>query len=121
MPLSETKTKGNTMSDKNQGKSGSEAAPEVADLEQIAKAGGKPPKAKSYRIRIDDKYYVVEQSAMTGADLLKLAGKNPPENFILTEKLRGGVIKTIALGDVVDFNEPGIERFNTLPRQVQEG
>ncbi len=91
------------------------------DLEQLAKAGGKPTKAKRYRIRIDDQYYIVHQPAMTGAEILKLAGKTPPENFILTEKLRGGVIKTIGLADVVDFTTPGIERFNTLPRQVQEG
>ena len=92
----------------------------VADLEQLAKAGT-PPKAKSYRIRIDDKYYVVERSSMTGREILTLAGKTPPENFILTEKVRGGGMKTISLDDVVDFTAPGIERFNTLPRQVQEG
>lgn len=94
---------------------------EEVDLEQLAKAGGKPPKAKRYRIRIDDQYYVVHQPSMTGAELLKLAGKVPPENFILTQKIRGGVIKTIGLTEVVDFTTPGIERFNTLPRQVQEG
>ncbi len=94
---------------------------EEVDLEQLAKAGGKPPKAKRYRIRIDDQYYVVHQASMTGAELLKLAGKVPPENFILTQKIRGGVIKTIGLTEVVDFTTPGIERFNTLPRQVQEG
>jgi hypothetical protein len=110
------------MSDKNQHKSAEEVEIiEEVDLEQVAKAGGKPPKAKRYRIRIDDKYYVVNQPSMTGAELLKLAGKVPPENFILTEKLHGGVIKTIGLSDVVEFTTHGIERFNTLPRQVQEG
>jgi hypothetical protein len=110
------------MSDNNQPNSGHDAdLVDEVDLEQVAKAGGKPPKAKRYRIRIDDKYYVVHQTSMTGAELLKLAGKNPPEDFILTQKLRGGVIKTIGLSDVVDFTTPGIERFNTLPRQVQEG
>ena len=94
---------------------------EEVDLEQLAKAGGKPPKAKRYRIRIDDQYYVVHQPSMAGAELLKLASKLPPENFILTLKLRGGVIKTIGLAEVVDFSTHGIERFNTLPRQVQEG
>ncbi|MFA5263335.1 MAG: multiubiquitin domain-containing protein [Opitutaceae bacterium] len=109
------------MSDKHEQKPATEEAAEIVDLEQVAKTGGKPSKAKSYRIRIDDKYYIVTQSSMTGAELLKLAGKNPPENYILTEKLHGGVIKTIGLTDVVDFTTPGIERFNTLPRQVQEG
>ena len=110
------------MSDNNKTNHGDDAAVvEEVDLEQVAKAGGKPPKAKRYRIRIDDKYYVVNQSSMTGAELLKLAGKTPPEDFILTEKIRGGVIKTIGLADQVDFTAPGVERFNTLPRQVQEG
>lgn len=110
------------MSDNNKSNPGNDdGLIEEVDLEQLAKAGGKPPKAKRYRIRIDDQYYVVNQPSMTGAEILKLAGKTPPENFILTEKLRGGVIKTIGLADVVDFMTPGIERFNTLPRQVQEG
>jgi hypothetical protein len=110
------------MSDKKQSKSGEDAGiVEEVDLEQTAKAGRKPPKAKRYRIRIDDIYYVVHQHSMTGAELLKLAGKVPPEDFILTQKLHGGIIKTISLTEVVDFTSHGIERFNTLPRQVQEG
>lgn len=94
---------------------------EEADLEQLAKAGQKPPRAKRYRIRIDDGHYIVEKPSITGRELLVLAGKNPPENFILTQKTRGGGVKTIGLNDAVDLIEPGIERFNTLPRQVQEG
>jgi hypothetical protein len=120
--LSTTNNQGNKMSDQRDPKTDPEVGNvEEVDLEQLAKAGGKPPKAKRYRIRIDDQYYVVPQPSMTGAELLKLAGKVPPENFILTLKLRGGVIRTIALTEVVDFTTPGIERFNTLPRQVQEG
>jgi len=94
---------------------------EEADLEQLAKAGQKPPRAKRYRIRIDDKHYTVEKPSITGRELLVLAGKNPPESFILAQKTRGGGVKTIGLNDIVDLTEPGIERFNTLPRQVQEG
>lgn len=110
------------MSDNNKSNPGKDdGLVDEVDLEQLAKAGGKPTKGQRYRIRIDDQYYVVNQSSMTGAEILKLAGKTPPENFILTEKLRGGVIKTIGLAEVIDFMTPGIERFNTLPRQVQEG
>jgi hypothetical protein len=94
---------------------------EQADLEQLAKAGQKPPKAKTYRIRIDDRFFVVSKSTMPGRELLVLAGKTPPESFILTQKSRGGALRTIELDDIVDFTTPGIERFNTLPRQVQEG
>jgi hypothetical protein len=110
------------MSDNNKANVGGDAdIVDEVDLEQIAKSGGMPPKAKRYRIRIDDKYFVVHHPSMTGAQILELAGKVPAANFILTQKLRGGIIKTIGLTDVVDFTTPGIERFNTLPRQVQEG
>ncbi len=98
-----------------------ESAVEEADLEQLAKAGHKPPKAKRYRIRVDDHYFVVSQPTMTGREILVLAGKNPPEQFILTQKIRGGTLHTVALDELVDFRKPGVERFNTLPRQVQEG
>src|SRR5690348_8705683 len=63
---------------------------ELADLEQLAKAGQKPPKAKTYRIRVDERFFVVHKSTMTGREILVLAGKTPPESFILTQKSRGG-------------------------------
>jgi len=91
------------------------------DLETLAKSGQRPPKARRYRIRIDESYYVVTKPHLTGRELLMLAGKHPPEAFILTEKIRGGAVRTIGLDEVVDLTTPGIERFNTLPREVQEG
>ncbi len=94
---------------------------EEADLEQLAKVGKTPPKARKYRIRVDDRYFVVTESSLTGHAILALAGKTPPEGYILTQKLRGGKLHTVELDEVVDFTTPGIERFNTLPRQVQEG
>lgn len=103
----------------------SEQTPDVeieeADLEQLAKAGRPVPKARRYRIRVDDSHYTTDKPKMTGREILFLAGKNPPESFILTQKLRGGRLVTIGLDDVVDFTTPGIERFTTLPREVQEG
>lgn len=94
---------------------------EEADLEQLAKAEKPIPKARRYRIRVDDLHYTTEKPRITGREILVLAGKNPPESFILTQKLRGGRLVTIGLDVVVDFTTPGIERFTTLPREVQEG
>jgi hypothetical protein len=94
---------------------------EEADLEQLAKADKPVPKARRYRIRVDDLHYTTEKPLMTGQEILVLAGKTPPESFILTQKLRGGRLVTIGLDDVVDFTTTGIERFTTLPREVQEG
>lgn len=91
------------------------------DLEQFAKAGKNPPKAKAYRIRVDKDHFSVPHETRTGREILVIASKQPPEAFILTQKMRGGVVKTIELNDIVDFTTPGIERFNTLPRKVTEG
>jgi hypothetical protein len=94
---------------------------EEIDLEAYAKDGKKPVKAKRYRIRIDDRYYVVTRQTILGREILLLAEKTPPESYILTQKSKGGALQTIELDDIVDLTRPGIERFNTLPRQVQEG
>lgn len=94
---------------------------EIIDIEEYAKAKKPVPAGRKYRIRIDDNRYVVDVPSMTGRQILALAGKTPPENFILTQKLHGGKLHTVELDEVVDFTAPGVERFNTLPRQVQEG
>ena len=94
---------------------------EEADIEQLAKADKPVPQARRYRIRVDDIHYTTEKSKMTGREILTLASKNPPDSFILTQKMRGGRLVSISLEDVVDFTTPGIERFTTLPREVQEG
>jgi hypothetical protein len=103
------------------------AQPEAAeveelDIEEFSKVhGGKPPKAKRYRIRIDRQKYTVEVPEMTGRQILELANKLPPESWILNLKLKGGHVKAIGLTDLVDFREPGIERFMTLPKDQTEG
>jgi len=93
---------------------------DVVDLEQHAKADRKPPAAKRYRIRIDKNYYVVEQSSMTGREILALAGKTP-ETHMLSEKLRSGQSIPIEPDQTVDFTKHGVERFQTLPLDPTEG
>src|SRR5688500_5407137 len=90
---------------------GTEPLLEEVDLEEYAKAGKKPPRARRYRIRVDDKRFVVTQTSMTGREILVLAGRTPPESFILTQKLHGVALHTVGLDEVVDFTKPGIERF----------
>ena len=94
---------------------------EVIDLEQYARAGRKPPKAKQYRIRVDRERFVVNASEMTGRQILELAGKQPPERFRLDQKLLGGQTQKIELNQVVDFTTPGVERFMTMPLDQTEG
>ena len=81
--------------------------------------GGKPPKAKRYIIRIDREKYTVNVPNMTGRQILELAKKLPPENWLLNQKLKGGRVVAIGLNDVVDFTAPGVERFITLVFEYQ--
>jgi hypothetical protein len=94
---------------------------EVIDLEEFAKAGKKPPHAKKYRIRIDKTKYIVEVREMTGRQLLELAGKKPPDQYILSQKLHGGEVKVIMLDEKVDFTERCVERFMTMAKDQTEG
>lgn len=94
---------------------------EVIDLEEYARSGRKPPRAKTYRIRIDKAKYDVSVPSMTGREILTLAGKTPVERFMLSQKLHGGQVKPIGLDEAVDFTAPGVERFMTLAKDQTEG
>jgi len=102
-------------------KANEEVLNEVVDLEEYAKSNRKPPRARQYRIRIDKKHYVVDVPEMTGRQLLELAGKRPPEQYKIHQKLRGGQAKPIGLNDTADFTTPSVERFMTLPLDQTEG
>lgn len=94
---------------------------EEIEIEEWGKRNECPPRAKRYIIRIDKVKYTVDVPRMTGRELLKLAGKTPPEKFSLSQKMHGGHVKTIGLDDEADFTCPGVERFMTLPLDQTEG
>ena len=96
-------------------------AEEPVDVEEHAKAGKPLPEGRHFRIRIDKEKFVVEKPCMLGRELLTLAGKVPPEHFMLTQKFRGGKTKRIGLNEKTCFTEPGVERYMTLPLDQQEG
>ena len=91
------------------------------DVETTAAAGKRRPRARRYRIRIDRERHVVEVPKMTGRQILTLAGRTPPEQWMLSQKLHGGKVVTIGLDEVVDSQAPGVERFMTLPKDQTEG
>lgn len=93
---------------------------EVINLEEYAKAGKPIPKDQEYKFRVDKVEVTVTQEKVTGTEILTLAGKTPPQNFILQQKIKGQVVR-IGLNDVVDLTEPGVERFMTIPNEVTEG
>ena len=77
---------------------------EEVDIEECARAGKHPPKAKRYKIRVDDRYFVVTEPHMTGRAILVLAGKTPPESYILTQKMHGGKLHTVELDETIHSN-----------------
>jgi hypothetical protein len=91
------------------------------DIEEYGKRGERPPPARRYRVRIDRDRFVVPKAHPLGRELLTIAGKVPPERFSLTQKLRGGAVRPVALDETVDLTEPGVERFMTLPLDQTEG
>lgn len=93
----------------------------IIDLEAYAKAGRTPPPGRQYRIRVDKQQIVVTTSTITGREILRLAGKLPPERFRLDQKLVGGRTVKIELDQTVDLTAPGVERFMTLPLDQTEG
>ena len=90
------------------------------DLEECGKNERKPPKGRKYRIRIDGDKHVVESSTITGAAILELVGKNFNE-WSLNQKLHGGRREKIDAEAEVDLTCAGVERFETVRRQAQQG
>lgn len=94
---------------------------DAIDLEICARADRKPPKGqKRYKIKIDGEKYTVDSQKITGTEILAQAGKNY-DDWTLNQKLRGGRRKLIEADEEIDLAQPGIERFETVSRQAQQG
>ena len=52
---------------------------EIADLEEYARQGKRPPLCRGYRIRVNGERFVVQDPCTTGREILELAGLTPPE------------------------------------------
>jgi hypothetical protein len=97
-----------------------EVLEEIIDLEEQAKAGKPPKKAKKYKLRIDKVHKVVEVHEMTGRQILALVDKTP-ETYLLSQKLHGGLIEPVGAEQVVVFHVHKVERFQTLALDPTEG
>lgn len=93
---------------------------EIVDIEIYAKENKRPPRAKHYKFRIDRDPFTVDDRIITGATLFELAKKSP-EKWRMHQKLHGGQMMEIKVGDKVDLGEPGIERFVTMELTQGDG
>ncbi len=94
---------------------------EIIDLEEYAKEGRKPPKAKGYKIKVNDTTFVWPKPEITGREVLELAGLNPPDQYRLRLKVRGEKPQPIGLNDVVDLRRAGVEKFRAIRQDQNEG
>lgn len=95
-----------------------EVRDDVADLEEYAARGEQPPHCRGYRIRVNDKRFVVHQSVITGREVLELAGFLPPERYSLVLGMRAEKPKMIGLDAQVDLTMPGVERFEVEEKRL---
>ena len=94
---------------------------DVIDLEKCARSGRRPPRGQDkYRIKIDGQKYDVGKQYMNGQEILALIGKTYAE-WSLNWKFLGGRRKPVEANETVDFANPGIERFETIRMQAQQG
>ncbi len=94
---------------------------EIADLEEYARQGKRPPRCRGYRIRVNGDRFVVYQPEPTGLQILEVAGISPPEQFGLYIKVGGRQFERVALDETVDLTQHGVEKFKTLPIDQTDG
>lgn len=92
------------------------------NIEEFTKENprSRKPQARFYIIRIDRENRRVEESELTGAQILALVNKTP-QSHKLFQKFHGGETKVVEPSDTVSFVDPGIERFTTIPKDATEG
>ncbi len=96
---------------------------EELDVEAFAKANTpdrEKPRARFYIIRIDRETKRIQNSSLNGQQILALVNKTP-ETHKLFQKFRGGQTDVIEPQEVVNFIKPGVERFQTIPKDTTEG
>lgn len=94
---------------------------EIADIEEYAREGKRPPLCRGYRIKVNNKPFIVHEPKPSGREVLTLAGLTPPQDYTLRVKLAGQRPRKIELDERVDLRAPGVEKFKALPRDQTEG
>lgn len=94
---------------------------DIIDIEEFSKENKRIPKGCKYKIKVDKTKYVVDNSTITGKEILELAGKTPYTKWMLNQRVRGGGVVRVAFDEEVDLTTPGIEKFQTLPMDQTDG
>ena len=71
-----------------------------------------------YAVKINGEVYKTDKPAISGEELLKLAGKEPSGDYITYLLLEDGDMESIRATEVVDLQRSGIEKFRTFRTDV---
>lgn len=73
-----------------------------------------PQPHRGFQIRIDEQPFEIRDPIVTGRQILDLAGKRPPSDFVVLQYLPDGLLEEIRLEETTDLGERGVERFITF-------
>lgn len=93
---------------------------EVVDLEEYASSGKSIPKQVKYYLIKVDKEKIRVQSPITAEKILIAASLNSCE-YHLQQKLKGGERIKLEPNQIVDLTKPGVERFESVPKEACNG
>lgn len=93
---------------------------EVVDLEEYACSGKPIPKRVKYYLIKVDKEKIRVQSPITAEEILIAAGLDPCE-YHIQQKFKGGKREKLEPNQTVDLSKPGIERFESVPKEACNG
>jgi len=71
-----------------------------------------------YPIKIDGEVYEVPRSAISGSELIEIAGKEPAGDFVVYLLMENGDMESIREQEVVDLQRVGLEKFLTFRTDV---
>ncbi len=92
---------------------------ESIDIQEYAKAGKPVPTTGPYKIRVNKDFFDWPKPTISGAEILKLAKKDPAKNAAY--EFVSGKPQRVKPDEHVDLTAPGVERFETLPLDQTEG
>lgn len=71
----------------------------------------------SFKLKVNSSLLISEKRMVSGQEILKIAGFEQAEEFDLYKKIKGREYEPIQLDEIVDLEEPGIEKFKASPRK----
>ena len=85
---------------------------EIVDIEIFTAEGRKVPDyCKGYLIRINEQKHIVEESAVTREEVVRIAKFDSVENACVRVYIHGSRPRVLQPGEEVDLTLPGVEHF----------